>query len=121
MSLRLVGSAEIVHFLALSRQRVTQLQATEGFPTPLAELAMGKVYDFADIQKWAIETGHRQTFREYRDHVLAELRDASDPVEDAEATHEAACQEFDDIITPYGFALDDAIPGTFVELLRKVF
>lgn len=43
--------------LGVSRQRVTQLATHKDFPAPLADLAMGKVWDARDIEKWAKQRG----------------------------------------------------------------
>ena len=50
--LRLVGAHEIRHLLGVSRQRVYQLAKRSDFPTPIAELAQGKVWVRADIEAW---------------------------------------------------------------------
>lgn len=49
----LMGPAEIARLLGVSRQRVTQLAAEPDFPTPTANLAMGKVWLSADVRAWA--------------------------------------------------------------------
>ena len=49
----LMGTAEIAALLGVSRQRVLQLAAHEGFPAPVAVLSMGKVWDARDIRAWA--------------------------------------------------------------------
>ena len=55
---RLVGAAEIGEALGgLSRQRVNQLSTKADFPAPIVELRMGKVWDLADIARWAKERG----------------------------------------------------------------
>jgi predicted DNA-binding transcriptional regulator AlpA len=52
-----MGTAEVAEFLGLSRGRVTQLAQGEDFPTPIARLAAGPVWESADIERWARETG----------------------------------------------------------------
>ncbi len=52
-----LGRYELEQVLGLSRTRVVQLIAEPGFPEPLTELAMGKVWDLADIQQWAEQHG----------------------------------------------------------------
>ena len=52
-----MGLAEIAQALQVSVQRVHQLAATDSFPTPVAELAAGRVWKRADIVKWAKATG----------------------------------------------------------------
>ncbi len=53
----LVGLTEIAEMLGISPQRVDQLAATESFPEPVAELAAGRVWKRADVEKWAKATG----------------------------------------------------------------
>ena len=51
-----MGTAEIAALLGITRQRVLKLaeQADRtGFPEPLAVLSMGKVWDAAEVRKWA--------------------------------------------------------------------
>ena len=52
-----MGAAEIAALLGISRQRTQQLVNKAGFPAPVAELAMGKVWDAADVRDWAIADG----------------------------------------------------------------
>jgi prophage regulatory protein len=53
-SLRFVGAHEIRVMLAggISRQRVYQLTSRPDFPTPVADLAMGKVWLAEDVEAW---------------------------------------------------------------------
>lgn len=53
----LMGSAEIAVLFDVSRQRVQQLIAKPDFPAPVAELAMGKVWDADAIRAWGVDTG----------------------------------------------------------------
>jgi predicted DNA-binding transcriptional regulator AlpA len=55
--MQLVGVAEIADMLGVSRQRVHQLATREDFPTPLAVLVMGSVWDRAVIEEWIAATG----------------------------------------------------------------
>jgi predicted DNA-binding transcriptional regulator AlpA len=56
----LMGTAEIAALLGVSRQRVLQLAAHEGFPVPIAVLSMGKVWRADDIRAWVrARTGKR--------------------------------------------------------------
>ena len=57
MKQELMGPAEIADLLNVSRQRITQLAAHPDFPTPVAELSMGKVWRTADVHAWAVKTG----------------------------------------------------------------
>lgn len=113
----LVGSAEIARFLDVSRQRVTQLQAEPGFPEPLACLAMGKVYDFAVVERWAIETGRRITFREWWDDRITDIVD-SDP-EPEELDVEGMTKDFAAGIALYKYTFENAIPGRMAEILSE--
>lgn len=56
----LVGVHEIATMLGLTRQRVHQLVKTPDFPPPLAELAMGSVWDANTIAAWN-QTRRRRT------------------------------------------------------------
>ncbi len=52
----LVGGAEIAELLGgLSRQRVSQLTAQDGFPAPALRLRMGTLWWADDVRKWAAE------------------------------------------------------------------
>jgi len=53
----LMGVTEIAAMLGVSGQRVSQLSRTRAFPEPVAELAAGRVWLRADVEKWARETG----------------------------------------------------------------
>lgn len=53
----LVGAAELVELLGLSRQRVHQLVTRDDFPAPVVTLAMGKVWSRDDVVAWAKATG----------------------------------------------------------------
>lgn len=57
MSHHLMGVAEVAELLGISRQRVTQLAKQEGFPEPAVQLAAGPVWESADVERWARETG----------------------------------------------------------------
>lgn len=52
-SLDLVGAAEIAVLLRVSRQRVTQLTNTPGFPPPALRLKMGTLWRGSDVRAWA--------------------------------------------------------------------
>lgn len=53
----LVSTVEIAAMLDLSRQRVDQLTRIEGFPEPVAELAIGRIWRRVDVEAWARATG----------------------------------------------------------------
>jgi predicted DNA-binding transcriptional regulator AlpA len=57
MTHHLVGVAEVAEMLGVSRQRVTQLAKTASFPRPTVQLAAGPVWESAEIEQWARETG----------------------------------------------------------------
>jgi predicted DNA-binding transcriptional regulator AlpA len=59
MAQQLVGVAEIAALLGVTTQRVDQLARTEGFPKPVAVLAAGRIWQRADIERWAHRTGRR--------------------------------------------------------------
>jgi len=52
----LVGAREIADRLKVPRTTVSMWasrRATSGFPLPVAELAMGPVFDFEEVAAWA--------------------------------------------------------------------
>ncbi|MFC4070407.1 DNA-binding protein [Actinoplanes subglobosus] len=52
-SIRLVGAHEIrLRFGNISRQRVYQLTSRTDFPTPIANLAQGKVWLADEVEAW---------------------------------------------------------------------
>lgn len=53
----LMGVTEIAQLLGVSRQRVQQLAKTEGFPEPAARLVGAIIWNRADVERWARETG----------------------------------------------------------------
>ena len=57
MTERLVGIREIAAMLGVSPQRVDQLSNTVGFPVPEAQLASGRIWTRAAVEKWAKQTG----------------------------------------------------------------
>lgn len=57
IGVRLLGAAELAVTLGVSRQRVGQLAAKPWFPRPVARLTMGAVWELADIERMAAETG----------------------------------------------------------------
>jgi predicted DNA-binding transcriptional regulator AlpA len=52
-----VAAAEIGQMLGLGRTRVHMLINDVGFPPPIAELRVGKVWLYADIEAYAARTG----------------------------------------------------------------
>lgn len=54
----LVGLTEVATLVGISRQRVLQLiESDPDFPEPAAQMARGRVWKRADIEKWAKATG----------------------------------------------------------------
>lgn len=53
----LVGVTQIGVVLGVSKQRADQLTRREDFPPPAAELATGRIWERAAIEKWAKATG----------------------------------------------------------------
>lgn len=51
-SVMLVGPHELAQLLGITRQHVHQLIKADDFPAPLAELAMGKVWDGHAVAAW---------------------------------------------------------------------
>ena len=47
----LVGTTEISQMLGVSRQRVTQLSTSSGFPEPIARLAAGPIWDREAVEQ----------------------------------------------------------------------
>jgi prophage regulatory protein len=51
--LRLLGAHEIrVRLGGVSRQRAYQITSRADFPTPIADLAQGKIWLHDDVEKW---------------------------------------------------------------------
>lgn len=57
VKLELVGPAELTQALGVSRTRANQLFVADGFPKPIAELVMGKIWDLEEIRQWAARAG----------------------------------------------------------------
>lgn len=60
----IMGVAEIAALLGISRQRVHQLSASEGFPAPYAQLQAGTFWRRSDILAWMRTTGRTPRVRE---------------------------------------------------------
>jgi predicted DNA-binding transcriptional regulator AlpA len=54
---QLIGAAELQQVLGVSRRRAWELAQRADFPTPVAKLIMGSVWDLNDVQQWADDTG----------------------------------------------------------------
>jgi prophage regulatory protein len=53
----MLGPAELVRLLGVSRQRVTQMAARADFPRPRFVLTMGSIWALDDVQAWADKRG----------------------------------------------------------------
>ena len=51
----LLGAAEIAALLGVSRQRVTQLTHSPGFPDPVLRLKMGALWAGQAVRDWAAQ------------------------------------------------------------------
>jgi predicted DNA-binding transcriptional regulator AlpA len=55
---QLLGCHEVAALLGISRQRVDKISRTdEFFPSPIADLAAGRIWKRDDIFQWATRTG----------------------------------------------------------------
>jgi hypothetical protein len=95
MNQELAGVTEVATTLSVSKQRVTQLAESPGFPPPVAELASGRIWDLRAIRLWAQANptrrngrprrGYRIEFEEYATRrrgpftVILNVCDAGDP------------------------------------------
>ena len=66
--------------LGVSRQRISQITTHRDFPAPVVVLRMGKVWDLADVRRWAKEHGR----------TLHPLGTSSDRPDNAKATPRAS-------------------------------
>ena len=57
LSVNLAGITEIGQMLGVSRQRASQLVASENFPKPMDRLASGPVWKRSAVEKWAAAQG----------------------------------------------------------------
>jgi predicted DNA-binding transcriptional regulator AlpA len=48
----MMGTAEIARRLKVSRERAYQLVNRRDFPEPYQKLAMGQIWDAADVEAW---------------------------------------------------------------------
>ena len=54
----LMGAQEVADLIGVTRQGVSHIAKTDpNFPEPVAVLAGGRVWERADIEKWAREKG----------------------------------------------------------------
>jgi hypothetical protein len=52
-----VAMAEIGDMLALSRKRVAVLTNGSDFPSPIATLTAGRIWDYGQVKAWAERSG----------------------------------------------------------------
>lgn len=52
-----MSTVEIGRLLGVTRQRADFLSRSDGFPAPVAELAIGRVWSFDQIEEWAARRG----------------------------------------------------------------
>ena len=57
MTRHLAGPQEVCEILGISRQRLQRLAARPDFPEPVAELALGRVWETEAIRVWAQKAG----------------------------------------------------------------
>lgn len=55
--MKLVGIHEIAEALGVSRQRADVIVKRPGFPKPVDELRMGRVWRASDFEKWRAKHG----------------------------------------------------------------
>ena len=55
--LELVMRAELVKILGVSNTRYAQIVSSPDFPAPVADLSGGKIWNLADIRRWAKRVG----------------------------------------------------------------
>lgn len=85
---RLLGAAELGALLGVSRARVSQLTVKPWFPRPIVKLAMGAVWELADVERMAAETGRTLDY----DALAALERGSSSPGRSSSGTTETAMQ-----------------------------
>lgn len=56
---QVVGFAELIDMLGVSKTRVAQLLGSPDFPSPVAQLRMGKVWSYADVAAWCKKHGRQ--------------------------------------------------------------
>lgn len=56
MNPNLVDLPAIAELLGVTRQRAGQLAAGPGFPAPVAELTIGRVWTRESVEEWAAES-----------------------------------------------------------------
>jgi predicted DNA-binding transcriptional regulator AlpA len=49
--------AELISMLGVTRRRVGTLVNEAGFPPPIANLSVGRLWAYSDVMQWAERTG----------------------------------------------------------------
>ena len=94
----LVGVDEIVRLVGISRQRVNALvRSDSAFPEPLAELAAGRIWDRAEIEKWVT-----QRARGEQREIVSEINGIT-------------------LVTPHEFAEVEALAKEFMKSKPVIF
>jgi predicted DNA-binding transcriptional regulator AlpA len=125
MADRLVGAAEIADLLGVSRQRVNELARTsQEFPSPVAELAAGRIWERESIEAWARRRGYADEVRivafagvavespatpEDLSRAVAELRAGQPVLVDCRGTSALAFQRIADAALGVSLAIDAAV------------
>ena len=65
-----LGVSEVAHELGVSRQRVSELRRSEGFPAPIANLAAGPVWKGSSLRRF-IDGWERRPGRPRKDRAAA--------------------------------------------------
>lgn len=60
MTSDIVGTCEIALMLGVSRQRANQLSNEKGFPDPIAQLRMGRIWNIAQVREWMTAKGREE-------------------------------------------------------------
>jgi prophage regulatory protein len=64
--LDLVATPEIAQMLGVSRQRADVITKQVGFPSPIAELSIGRVWSKSDVERWIAASRRPSTGRGVR-------------------------------------------------------
>lgn len=74
---KLVGAGELGILLDVGRTRVKQIAITPSFPEPAARLIGGSVWELADVQQWATNTGRTLDHDALAAHIASRNSDNS--------------------------------------------
>ncbi|MCW2900639.1 MAG: hypothetical protein JWO67_2904 [Streptosporangiaceae bacterium] len=79
---KLGGMTEVAEVLGLSRQRVAQLRARPDFPDPVAEIALGPIWDLDAVASWlgsGVRRGPGRPTGQVKRRVLGERFELEEP------------------------------------------